>query len=312
MTGIPPIAWQSVQANPPPAMAQSPFQIGTELFLTQNGLSQPSTFAFPNVSSDTVVGQMAPQTLEFKTMDALLNTFAGIYQSPHIKRTGGFEVTPTITAGGTGYGQGFDGLLSPYKNTASSVSEPSWDNSYGLFERYTSAATSNSEAGIIWNTSTTAIGTVVTNQATRAIARVRLNQTVTQRLYFGWTSNTALPISDTVLGSSDQGVLIGYNQGTESGGTAQLWSVFNNDGTGTAVTQSLGIGNADTNWHLLQIYWIQGGTQISVQVDANNPVTLTTRIPQTGVGLYFACVGQTSANSAITFDIHAAFVETAG
>jgi hypothetical protein len=307
VTGLPTFAWTAVMMIPPTSNAASPFTIGTQLVLVQTGLSQVSTFAFPNVASDTIVTQFAPQTLDFKTMDAYLNSFSGVYQSYSIKRVGGFQSIPTVAVAGS---QGLDGALAANTHAAASVSQPSWDSTIGLFTRYTSSTSANNNAGII--SPTTGIGCCITNMATRIVARVRVNTTTAERLYFGVTSNTVLPKSDTPLGSGDSGAIIGYNQGTESGGTANLWELFNNDASGTMVQQTLGIGNSDTNWHLLQLTWPAGASQITAQVDSNNPITITSRYPAATTGLYFNCVGQNTSTSAITTDIHAAFLETFG
>jgi hypothetical protein len=155
----------------------------------------------------------------------------------YLPRWGVFQPFPTVASGGS---QGLDGALPTNTHTGSSFSNPSWDVTYG---RYTTAATANSQGGIISPTS--GIGPAITNMATRAIARIRLNSTTSIRNYFEFTSNTTLPITDTPLGS-DSGVMIGYRS------TDSQWRMFNNNGTGPLVATSLGRA-IDTNWHTVMI-----------------------------------------------------------
>lgn len=284
--------------NPLTANTLSPLLIGANLILTQSGLSQVSTFSFPNLASDTLVSQTATQTLSNKTIDAIgTNQVAGIHQASVIRRFGDFNPQPNLTSGGN---QGLMGCLAANTHVGASFSN-AWDATYGLYQRYTTAATSNSQGGII--SPTTGVGVAQTNFPGRYVTRVRLSSTSNVRFYSGFTSNTILPTTDTPLATTDSGLLIGYRS------TDADWMIFYNNGGGSALTAiSLGVAK-DTNFHLLIITWPQAGAQINFSIDLRTPITISSGLPSTGVGMFINNVAQTTTTSAINYDMKGPFYE---
>jgi hypothetical protein len=226
----------------------------------------------------------------------------GIHQGSLIRRWGDFVPNSTITNGGN---QGLMGCLVGNTHIGSSFSQ-GWDTLYGQYQRYTTAATSNTQGGVI--NPTTNAGTAETNYSARLLARVRHNSSSNVRVYVGFTSNNnsgaGFTVTDTPLASGDSGLLVGYRS------TDTNWMVFNNDGTGAMVATSLGVPK-DVGWHLIVINWSAGATAFQVQLpmDMANPVSITSRYPATTTPLFLNCVGQTTANSAINWDQKGPFFE---
>lgn len=300
---IPCLSYQSVEQSPLVDNSLSPFTIGTNLVLSQVGLTQVSTFTFPNVSSDTLVSQTATQTLSNKTIDAVgTNFLAGIHQASVIRRFGDFNPQANVASGGS---QGLMGCLAANTHAGSTFSNQ-WDATFGQFQRYVTAATANSIGGII--SPTTGVGIAATNFPGRWATRIRNNSTSNVRTYAGFTSNASACqsagawLGDTPLGSSDSGLMFGYRS------TDTTWMIFYNGGTGAMTAASTGVSK-DTNFHLLIITWPQAGGSVTFQIDLGTPITITTGLPTTLTGLFCNVIGETTTTSAVTFDMKGPFFE---
>lgn len=297
------MAYQSVEQNPLTDNSLSPFTIGTNLVLVQSGLTQVSTFSFPNVASDTLVSQTATQTLSNKTIDGVgTNFLAGVHQASVIRRFGDFNPQANVASGGS---QGLMGCLQANTHAGSTFSNQ-WDATYGQFQRYVTAATAGSIGGII--SPTTGVGIAALNFPGRWVTRIRNNNTSNVRTYAGFTSNaTACQtsgawLSDTPLGSSDSGLMIGYRS------TDTNWMVFYNNGSGAATAQSLGVAK-DANFHLLLITWPQAGGQVSFSIDLRTPITISSGLPTTLTGMFCNVIGETTTTASTTFDMKGPFFE---
>jgi hypothetical protein len=294
MTGIPPIAWQAVMMSPLANQLLSPATIGTNLILSQAGLSQISTFVFPNVAADTLVSLLANQTLTNKTMDALNNSFFELYQSPIYMRTGGMEPNATTPF--------LDGALNAHTNGGTITSV--WDTTEGLCTLFTNTAVSAAVAGIV--SPTTGVGIARNAFYTSVKTRAKVSQITNGNYYFGFTSlnSTVGLASATPLGSADSGVIIGWRS------TDTNFQIFSNDGTGAmVVTPVAGPIPKDTAFHTLNIMWPGGGGNVIVTIDTTS-TTLTTRIPATTTNQFFSQVCSNSTTTATSPQIKGLFIES--
>jgi hypothetical protein len=300
---IPCMSYQSVTTNPETAMATSPFTIGTNLVLVQNGLSQVSTFSYPNLASDQLTSNNSIATLENKSIDGVgVNQLSGIHQASVIRRFGDFNPQPNVSSGGS---QGLMGCFAANTHAGSTFSNQ-WDATYGLFQRYNTAASSNAIGGMI--SPTVGVGIAAMNFPGRWVTRIRNNNTSSVRTYAGFTSNAnacqaAGPwLGDTPLASGDSGLMMGYRS------TDTQWMVFYNAGTGPMTSVGTGVLK-DANFHLLLITWPQAGGQASFSVDLGTPVTITTGLPTTLTGMFCNVIGETTTTSSTTFDMKGPFFE---
>lgn len=215
----------------------------------------------------------------------------GVDNYPSVKKDGQINVLGNNTAN-------LDGVLTNGAMTATGGSITSvYDTVEGMTLQHTTAATSGNNAGYVSSATGIGVGRTLTNM--RFTGRQKPSVTSNIRQYFGFTSNATLPISDTPLGSGDSGIMIGYTSADST------WQVFNNDGSGTAVkTQYTGAITTDTLFHTLDIIvpaGLAGG--ITVTLDANNPVTVSSRLPATTTNLFFNSVCQSTTTSAISNSI---------
>lgn len=212
----------------------------------------------------------------------------GVDNFPSISKEGQVNVIGNNTAN-------IDGVLANGSMIATGGALTSvYDTTEGMTLQCTTAATANNNAGYVSSATGIGVGRTLTNM--RFTARQKASATANIRQYFGFTSLATLPISDTPLGSADSGVMVGYTSADST------WQVFNNDGSGTAVkTQFTGAFPTDTGFHTLDITipaGLAGG--ITVTLDTNNPVTVSSRIPATTSNLFFNSVCQSTTTAAIS------------
>jgi hypothetical protein len=266
----------------------SPLAIGTNLSLSATGLTAVRTFTFPDLT-DTLVALTATQTLTNKTVDAASNTLSNVMESPLVKRTGLFVPTISSTGNGTGILQGVTGV-----GTGSSA----FDSGEGTFvQQYLSAASANVNCGIISGASAQPIAR--RSIAMRFVARFAIDSTTSSRVYFGLTSAGTLPISDTPLASTDDGVLVGFRS------TDTNWTTFRNDGSTGMSTTDLGVAK-DAAFHTVEINWAANGN-INIIFDGSSSV-LSAVLPRTSISLFYNLTGQTTTTTQRTFKFRGAWV----
>ena len=167
-----------------------------------------------------------------------------------------------------------------------------YDTTEGLCIAYTTAATANLNVGYVSPTVGVGVGRRLTNLKMKS--RSKVDSTTSCRFYMGFTNLTALPIADTPLGATDQGVIIGFNS------TDSYYTVRNNDATSVA-TQVTSVPK-DANFHTCEVKFLAGGNCI-VSLDDTVVATLTTKLPATTTNLFFNCVAQTTNTTARTHTI---------
>jgi hypothetical protein len=167
-----------------------------------------------------------------------------------------------------------------------------YDTTEGLCIAYTTAATANLNVGYVSPTVGIGVGRRLTNL--RMKSRSKVDSTTSCRFYMGFTNLTTLPITDTPLGSADQGVIIGFNS------TDGYYTVRHNDGTSVA-THVTSVPK-DANFHSCEVEFLPNGNCI-ISLDDTAVATLTTKLPAPTTNLFFNCVAQTTSTIAITHTI---------
>jgi hypothetical protein len=128
------------------------------------------------------------------------------------------------------------------------------------------------------------------------------NATNNKRLYVGFSTATAIPASDTPLGTTDKGIIVGYNS------TLTNFSVWQHNGDGTAaaapVTYSgLTLAKTDGSWNRISISTDDLNAKFNVSINNNAVMSINTKIPATGdflaVYAVFENVGTTSESLTI-------------
>lgn len=222
---------------------------------------------------------LTDDTFVFANADQFID---GYDAAPDIKRT--FKILPNGTNNVF-----FDGASNGNQSTVGTLTS-GYDTTQGTVVTFSTTATANVNGGIISSTSGIGIGRTLTGiflKSTQACA-----STASVRFYTGVTSNNTLPISDTPLGSTDSGILIGYRS------TDSTWQIFNNDGTGAMIaTQITGPISTDTNYHTVQISIPAGGATATVTLDSTS-VVLSSRLPATTTNLFYDNVVQTTTTTA--------------
>lgn len=298
---IPSTAWASLSGANQTSIG-NPLTIGTNLVFSQSGLSGVRTFTLPNLS-DVIDTQTSTNSLTNKTIDAGLQTLISqAWTSPMVQRYGEAQALGTnlTTAAAV---TALSGALAAHVPTGAGTNTVAFDTTEGLVAGYVTGAASGQNAGLV---SPTGSGLCRRSFYVRARTRCKVNTTGTSiRQYFGFTSASSLPISDTPLANGDSGVLIGYRS------TDSVWNIFNNDGSGAAiVTATTGTTSTDTNYHTLEINWAAAGN-VNVIIDGNIQTAISTRIPAVGTTLFFNNVAQTTASAtANTLTHHATEFET--
>jgi hypothetical protein len=103
--------------------------------------------------------------------------------------------------------------------------------------------------------------------------RIKANNSSGVRLYVGFTSATAISNNDTPLGDSDSGVIWGFRNPDSN------FSVFNNDGEGSAIVTSMGL-NKNESFHTVSFSFSTSNVIVVMDDGAGAKTqTLTTRIP---------------------------------
>lgn len=219
--------------------------------------------------------------------------------SPLFGKWGAFQ-----PAGNTGT---LDGLLQQHTlvgtggiSTAFSAGQNVLGTNFGT------GTTANANAGVVSPTTGVGIGRLSVRGRLRSICLNNSGSVSSSRFYFGVTSNTTLPISDSPLATTDSGIILGYNS------TDTNWVVRTCNGGGTVTTTSLTNTVAkDLNFHTVEINWVAGATTVNVLLD-NVLTTVSTTLPATTTNLFFNEVIQNSTTTQKFLFLQAAFIEMGG
>jgi hypothetical protein len=262
-----------------------------------SSITNTGTVTLPT-STDTLMGRATTDTMTNKTFDAATNTTPNIRVSPVIKRQG--SATPNSTGTTAANVMLYDGILSSHTGTGAGTNTVTFDTTEGHIANYVTTATGNLNAGIV--SPTTGIGVGRRLFGMRAVSRAKINASTTARVYFGFTSAATLPLSDTPVANADNAVIVGYS------GASTNWSIFHNDGSGTATVDNVtGPIAKDALFHTIEINWAAGGN-VNVIFDGVSQ-TISADLPATTADLFFNNVGQTTTTTARTYSIHGTFIE---
>lgn len=165
----------------------------------------------------------------------------------------------------------------------------------GKISRFTTSIVEN--IGYFSNSTTQIISRMAYNASIKV--RCKVSTTSGDRLYIGFSTNNTLPSSDTPIGSTESGIIVGFNT------SATNYSIYRNDGTATAPAAVTFSTAKNTSWHNIEISLINSPLSILVTLDDNNAAaqTLTTRIPALNTNLYLNIMLQSTAASSKNFDI---------
>lgn len=234
------------------------------------------------------------QTLTNKNIDAGLNNIDQIVQSPLQNRSGLAQPRANAVF--------LSGMLADHTFGTTGTIANIFDTTEGVCTSIPTTAALNVQSGLV--SPTTGVGVGRRLFAARMRTRVRpVDLATNSRFFFGVTSATALPISDTPLATTDSGVLIGWIS------TDTSYTVRTNDGTGAAVV-TVFTGNIakDALFHTFEINWTASGN-VNVLMDGVS-MTFSTRLPAVTTNLFFNQVTQTTAvTPAKTQTIHGTWFE---
>jgi hypothetical protein len=195
----------------------------------------------------------------------------------------------------SGNSQALSGILSAHTPTGAGSISTTYDTTEGVCTAYAATATANLNAGLV--SPSTGVGVGRRLFGMRAMIRAKIDSTTSARYYFGFTSATALPISDTPLAITDHGVIVGWSS------TDTTWQIYHNDGA-TSVTKDAITGAIakDALFHTIEILWTAAGNVIVIF--DGTPQTISADLPATTSNLFFNAVAQTTTTIARTHTIH--------
>jgi hypothetical protein len=247
-------------------------------------------------SATTLVGRDTVDTLTNKTISATGtgNILQAIVVSPEKKRMGYFQ--PGSSSGVP------VGVLADHTKTGASSIATTFDTTEGVVTTFTTTATGGLNAGLV--SPTTGVGVGRRLFAARMKTRSSIDSTTSARYYIGWTSATALPISDTPLATTDSGILVGWSS------TDTNWTIYTNNGGGSAATKTNVTGPIAKNavYHDIEISWAASGN-VTVIFDGTSQ-TVSTALPATTTNLYYNHVAQTTTTTARSNNIKYVWYES--
>lgn len=242
-----------------------------------------------NGSTWTIInGPLKTEEYVNKTIDFNNNNFLGVVQDPFTsQQRQGFHI-PALTAA--------DSLKFALKGLPTNGTYSYVDDDLGIdgkISRFNTSIVEN--IGYYSNSSVQIISRAAYNASIKV--RSKVSTTTGDRLYIGFSTNNTLPSSDTPLGSSESGVIVGFNT------TATNYSIYRNDGS-AAAPAALTFGTAKgTTWHNIEITMINSPLQVLVTLDDVTTQTLTTRIPALNTNLFVNVMLQSSVAASKNFDI---------
>jgi hypothetical protein len=231
------------------------------------------------------------EILQNKTIFAKDQTsIVGILQQPSIKRHG--------NAWNVGGGLIVNGVwASAIESGTRTVS--ALDSTNGIYSNWASSSTANSKAGM-----TTSGPLVFTNRSFNPRMKWKFSQPSAgnSRMTCGFSSNTTVPITDTLLANGDSGVIFGFK------GSDANYMVYNNDGGGAMVSNNSGIA-VDTAIRTAEIVFDNSVPNCKVYMNDSLLVTLTSRIPAATTGLIMWLMLQNPSTGATNYRLYYAEFE---
>jgi len=199
-----------------------------------------------------------------------------------------------------------DGLLTSIVETSpTAATYNNADQWMGVYAVYSTGATINSKAGLNGGAGTVTLFTRTSNPYWRV--HFKIPSVSNTRFYGGFSSATALPVTDTPLASADSGIIVGWNS------TDTTIKIYNNDGTAAAPTAINSTITKPTGLWTYEIISDDANGRFTVNIisGANTFSTnITTRIPasSTRLAIYHCVENSTAANQTMQFDC--AYVES--
>ena len=222
-----------------------------------------------------------------------------IAQNPLTKRWGSVQPGYGTAVGTVGV---LDGLAQFFTPTGAGSNTVSFDTTEGKVTNYQTSSASGVVAGLVSPTAGGGFGRRLFGG--KMICRFKLDSTTSARFYFGLTSATSLPVSDTPLANTDHGIIVGFTSADTN------YQIRTNDGatsvTTTAMSGTIAKTNA-TSFHTIEISWTASGNYI-VSYDGT-PQTISSDLPATTADLYPNLMVQTSAVVQRTFTLKGLWVE---
>ena len=244
----------------------------------------------PNFATNTIMIEHLATGTSVKYIDAKPAVLTQVTKNPFYRKYGWYQVGITEQAAGILSGVDLTG-------TATFAS----DSFQGRTASKDTGITANSRAGI--NAAASGMVALTCRRLNPTIkAHIKFASTASARGYFGFSTATVIPGSDTPLASTDKGVLIGFRS------TDTNFQVFNNDGTAAEVVTSAGVA-MNTNYHTFEIRGDDSTPKFTAYVDGTLVATLTTRIPGQTDALVPYCVVENSTTTAKQIIIDALTLE---
>ena len=206
-------------------------------------------------------GASKTEVLTNKTIDAESQTnISKIAIAPHVRDTGWASPYPANVF--------TQGLLVGWTEMGTKAFN-AVDPSHGITSSYTTAATANTVQGGLKS------GVAFTYRQFSPYMRVKFafGASTNNRVFVGFAASATIVTSDTLLGSGNAGVGVGWRSVTDTN-----WSVFNSDGTAAQTITSTGVAK-DTAVRMVEIKMNESVPNIVVKMDGTTYATLTTNIP---------------------------------
>lgn len=229
-------------------------------------------------------GPTKTETLQNKIINLANNTVTGVQTDPFATALREGYISPSLSAAASLRGA-LKGL--PANGTTYSYF---FDTTEGYVSRFSTSIVEN----LGYYSSTTPF---ISRRewATHLKVKCKVSSTSNTRLYIGFTSNLTLPSTNTPLGNTDHGIIVGFNTANTN------YTVTTNDGAGVANSQSFGAVAKDTTFRTFDI--LMSDTNIVCSLDGANTQTLSTKLPGLTTDMYLNIQLQNTTAAAKTFDI---------
>lgn len=227
-----------------------------------------------------VAGAASEQTLTNKTLSNMDNDFdrctaVDLPTSYGYNRTGSF--IPAVN--GPWLAGAFGGMLVSVGASENPIS--GLDSAEGHYQNFKGNLTGE-KLGIQSTSSTNSLITT-RDQSPSVKVRCKIDVVSGVRMWIGFTSNQTLPASNTILATTDSGVIIGFGSATTN------FSIYNNDGAGSAADITDFGMPKDNDWHTYEI--VMTPTTVTCTMDEVVEL-LSDQLPPASTPLYFNCLVQ--------------------
>lgn len=250
-----------------------------------------STYRSVSGSWSLFSGASKTETLSNKTIDAELQTdISKVAIAPHVRDTGWASPYPANVF--------TQGLMVGWTEMGTKAMV-AVDSSHGISSTYTTAATANSVQGGLKS------GVAFTYRQFSPYIRVKfsIGASTNNRVFVGFAASSTIVTSDTLLGSGNAGVGVGWRSATDTN-----WSVFNSDGTSAQTITSTGVAK-NTGVRMVEIKMDESVPNIVVKLDGTTYATLTTNIPSGTQSLCGYIFVEPSTASAHVFKLYNVWYE---